>query len=202
MFQNMQRQRRASNLLNLLIFNLSTMNFLPEGYEPPKSGSDFMKLEKGENKIRILKNPVIGIVGWTNDNKPIRFRDKKDVEGVFKNAPKQFWGLKVWNYKSNSIEILEITQASIIHCITQYDKNEEWGDPKCYDITIKREGDGMDTRYTVMPSPKKEITVEMVKALEESEVNLEDIFFKDSKEVIEEPALPPKSDIKPEDLPF
>ncbi len=38
--------------------------------------------------------------------------------------------------------------------------NEDRGDPKEYDITINKTGDGMDTKYTLQPSPKKELTTE------------------------------------------
>ena len=33
----------------------------------------------------------------------------------------------------------------------------DWGDPREYDIKILRTGDGLETKYTVSPKPKKDL---------------------------------------------
>ena len=53
--------------------------FLPEGYEAPQGTGNYMKLQSGENKFRILSKPIIGWLDW-KDNKPHRFRMKERPE--------------------------------------------------------------------------------------------------------------------------
>jgi len=38
--------------------------------------------------------------------------------------------------------------------------DEDWGDPTGYDITIKREGEGLQTKYFITPRPKKPLSDE------------------------------------------
>ncbi len=35
--------------------------------------------------------------------------------------------------------------------------DKDWGDPRFYDIKIIRTGDGLETKYSVSPKPKKEL---------------------------------------------
>lgn len=50
----------------------------------------------------------------------------------------------------------------------------EYGNPQMYDIKVKREGEGMDTTYNVIPSPKKkELTDEEQAMVAMSEVTIE-----------------------------
>lgn len=48
--------------------------------------------------------------------------------------------------------------------------NEEWGDLSKYDVTISREGSGMDTKYTVIPNPKGPANAEAVAEAEKIEL--------------------------------
>ena len=41
------------------------MAFLPKGYELPVSDGGYMKLEKGENKFRVLSEAITGQEVWT-----------------------------------------------------------------------------------------------------------------------------------------
>lgn len=50
------------------------------------------------------------------------------------------------------------------------------GDPKGYDITISREGSGLDTEYTVMANPHTAVDLEAVASFEASSINLEALF--------------------------
>ena len=88
------------------------MSFLPQDYTSPKSFNNYMKLQEGENKIRILSRPIIGWEDWLN-NKPIRFRmSEKPAKPVDAKKPiKHFWAFVVWNYAEEQIQILHLTQA-------------------------------------------------------------------------------------------
>ena len=121
-------------------------DFFPKGYEVPKAPSDYMKFEDGANKVRFLTAPIMGYVYWTTDNKPVRSRepfsstpeDARLEEGKFK--PKHFWAAVVWNYADSRVQILEITQASIQGPILDLASNEDWGDPRHYNLTITKKG--------------------------------------------------------------
>ena len=153
------------------------MDFLDQDYEVPTAPSSYMKFEKGENKFRILGKPILGWLDWHEKN-PIRYRmDEKPPEWKDATKPgKHFWALKVWNYGTQDIQILEITQASIQKAIKALAADSDWGAPYGYDIKVVREGDGMDTKYTVNPVPHKQIAAEILTVEQEKYVNLEALY--------------------------
>ncbi len=158
------------------------MTFLPEGYEKPASNSKYLKLEEGDNKFRILSDAVVGWVDWREKEgggrEPVRTKEK--VEAINPNKqPKHFWVFVVFDYKDQAIKILEVTQNSIRDAIFDLHGDESWGDPKGYDLNVKRTGKEMDTKYSVMPVPHKEIEEEIKKVYAETQVNLEKLFTND-----------------------
>lgn len=139
-------------------------DFLPQDYEAPEGGGNYMKLKDGENKIRILSRPIVGWVDW-KDKKPFRFpMDKKPEKPLDKNPIKHFWAFIVWNYNDQAIQILEITQQTIQTSIINLTKDEDWGAPFDYDIKITKKGRDLDTKYSVIPANKKPVTDEIQKA--------------------------------------
>lgn len=134
-------------------------SFLPEGYDAPKGSSqNYAKLEKGENRFRILSKPILGWIDWEN-NKPLRFdMTSKPSHAVDPKKPiKHFWAFVVWNYKTEKIQILEITQATIQGAIQSLAQDGDWGNPFMYDIKIVKTGEGMETEYKVNPVPHKPV---------------------------------------------
>jgi len=156
--------------------------FFPKGYELPKTPSNYMKLEDGQNKLRILSAPLIGWMYWTTDNKPVRSaepfpgtpEDARLDEGVFK--PKHFWAFAVWNYADKRVQILEVTQATIQEPINDLVMNADWGNPRDYDLTITKKGQKLNTEYTVQPSPQKPVPTEASTAYAEMNIKLEALF--------------------------
>jgi hypothetical protein len=116
--------------------------------------------------LRFLSAPIMGFVYWTMDNNPVRA--KEPFEGVPSNArldegkfkPKHFWAAVVWNFAESRVQIMEITQASVQGPILDLASNEDWGDPRDYNLTINKKGQKLDTEYTVQPSPKSAIPAE------------------------------------------
>ena len=155
------------------------MTFLQTGYELPKTGSAYMRLEKGEQTFRVLSSAIVGWQYWTDENKPVRLREypKKTPKDMREDSKvKHFWAFVVWNYATGAVEILEITQSSIQKSMLTLVNDDEWGDPKHYDIKITRSGDGLDTEYSITPRPKKEIPAEAVTAYEEKTINLDVLY--------------------------
>jgi len=159
-------------------------NFLPEGYKVPVSGGNYMKLLDGANEIRILSEALLGFEYWNTDNKPVRARETwqvppKDIKLDPKGnttAIKHFWAFSVWNYEAKAIQVLEITQTTIMGAIKALVDNVKWGNPKDYDITITRTGSGLDTEYSVVPNPKTELSKDVMDKYREKNPNLSALY--------------------------
>lgn len=155
--------------------------FIPDDYDIP-STSSYMKLELGDNKFRALSSVVLGYEYWTSKNKPIRSRTpftetpdaKIEKDGKIKVS--HFWAFVVYNYKSKEIQILEITQKSIMKYIKELVGNPDWGNPKNFDITIKKSGSGFDTEYAIIANPPKPITEDIQEKLAKSTLSPEELF--------------------------
>jgi hypothetical protein len=153
------------------------MDFLPEGYQAPATSTNYLKLEDGENKFRILAKPVIGWLDW-RDNKPMRFKmESKPAAPVDPAKPiRHFWALLVWSYNHNAVMILEITQSTIQAAITNLSKDSDWGAPYGYDLKINKKGKEKNTEYSVTPSPKKKLDEAVYKIALDKPVNLNELF--------------------------
>jgi hypothetical protein len=151
-------------------------DFLPQGYEPPESGGNFMRLQDGENKIRILSKPIVGWLDW-KDKKPYRFKmNGKPEKPMDKNPIKHFWAFIVWNYNDQAIQLLEITQQTIQTAIANLNKDDEWGSPFDYDLKITKKGKDLQTTYSINPSPKRPITDEVKQAALDKPCYLDALF--------------------------
>ena len=173
--------------------------FVPDDYSPLSKGQ-FMKLADGANNIRILSKPLIGKLYWVSPegvirergrgqkgDKPYRVDYKSELpEGVLDLHVKEFWMMKVWDYADEAVKILEITQASILRPLYEFIEDPKWGDPREYDINIKREGSGMETKYFVMPSPPTALAPEIKDAFEEDDFDLEAFLTTDPFEGMED----------------
>lgn len=139
------------------------IEFLPSDYVAPKTAGNFMKLKEGENKIRILSQPILGWEDWTPDKKPVRFKfNEKPNRPLDPKKPiRHFWAFIVWNYSEQRIQILQVTQATIRNSIEALYKDNDWGAPFFYDIKIIKTGEGTDTEYVVNPLPHKPVSDEI-----------------------------------------
>lgn len=153
------------------------MSFLPDNYESPQSSGYYMKLQQGENKIRILSKPVIGWVDWEN-NTPIRYRmDKKPASSFDVKKPiKHFWAFIIWNYNDEQIQVLNITQATVMKGIEALSKDSEWGAPFHYDLKITKKGSDLKTEYIISPLPHKPIGDYVKSQFMERRCNLDALF--------------------------
>jgi hypothetical protein len=156
------------------MFNTS---FLPADYEAPKSIGNYLKLQDGETKIRILSLPLLGWEDW-EDKKPVRY--KMDNKPEFSNDPlkplKHFWAMIVWNYTDQKIQIFQVTQATIIRELVSLIEDSDWGTPFRYDIKIKKTGKEMQTKYSVTAVPHRAITKDIMDAYAAKPIFLEALF--------------------------
>lgn len=147
-----------------------------------------MKFQEGINTFRIFDKPVLGNEFWTTtaDGKksPVRRKlgvpildsekERNDKGEIIE--PKHFWAMKVWNYKEQSVQILEITQKTIIKSLISYIENPKWGNPNGYDISVTKKGNGKETEYFTDHDPKEEVPDEIKDQVNSVSVNLEALF--------------------------
>lgn len=166
-------------------------SFLPEGYEIPVT-NNYMKLVEGVNRLRVLSKPAVGMEYWkTNPENPskrtpIRYRMDapapkiSDLEINPKSGqidmPQHFWAMVVYNYADKKIQILELKQKGILKALKMWIDNPKWGDLRNYDITITKEGQGMETKYVADHDPKEEMDKAIVKEYESMGIKLEALF--------------------------
>lgn len=156
------------------------MNFLPQDYTIPKSPSGYMKFEDGLNSFRVLSSAIVGFEYFTKDNKPVRqIEPFEEVPSDIKDGGKvkAFWAFVVWNYQNKQVQILEITQKSIMTAVKALVDNPKWGDPKMYDIAVTKSGQNLDTEYTVQGEPPiSEPSDEIKIAYSVKTINLEKLY--------------------------
>lgn len=185
-------------------------------YDIP-STSNYMKFEEGENKFRIMgsfrnQTAIQGLEYWKTENgkrKPVRLARKED--GTFPSVPvneleinsygepdrpRFFWAFPVYNYADNRIQILEISQKTILKSIQAYIQNPKWGDPREYDIIVTRGKEGDKVTYTVTVDPKEKLSKPIVAQYETTFINMQALFTGDDPfmmdEILQNDALPIK----------
>lgn len=177
------------------------MSFLPPGYEKPASNSRYLKLKNGANSFRILSDAITGYLDWMegpDGRKPIRTKDKP-ARSIDPTKPaRHFWAFVVWDYAEKTIKILEITQGTIQDGILALHYDEQWGDPKNYDLTIRKTGEKMETKYNVLPAPPKPLSPEVAAEVAKTKVNLEKLFV-NGDPFSDEPAQQPQYPQQAED---
>jgi len=164
--------------------NTNTDSFLPAGYEAPETSNGFMKFEDGDSTFRVLSSAITGWEFWTNDNKVVRSKEfpmetpniKLDKSSKPTKA-KHFWAFTVWNYATESVQVLHIAQKSIQTDILNLVNDEDWGNPKEYDMKVTRTGKELLTKYQISPKPKKPITEEQAEAYTASDFDIETMYF-------------------------
>lgn len=154
-------------------------DFLPENdnkLEMKKSYLRLSQLKDGENKLRIVSKPIGGWLDWEG-TRPIRTRpDDKRAPVDPKKPPKGFWAFYVWSYDLQDLFIMEVTQQGVLKTLRSLAKDEDWGDLREYDLKVKKEGSGKETKYSATPMPKKTLSSDIVEALKAKPVFLEALY--------------------------
>ena len=156
------------------------MSFLPDGFEKLKTSKPYWKMsemKEGDNRLRIVIKPIAGWIDW-HDKKPVRYRpEHKPAKSYDAEKPvRPFWVCYVWDYAREGLFVLEISQSSILRSLTNFAQDEDWGDFTGYDLKLRKEGSGKETKWHVTPMPHKPLAEKIVKALAESPVHLENLY--------------------------
>lgn len=156
-----------------------TNTFLKEGYEPAKQQSNYFRFEDGENNIRILSSAITGWEYFNKDNKPVRSKEEfEETPSDIKQGGKikEFWAFVIWNIKAEKLQIMEVTQRTIMQQIMALIDNPKWGDVKSFDISITKKGKSLDTTYSVVPNPKTPVEAIAQAQYDNSNINLSSLF--------------------------
>ena len=171
-------------------------DFLPDYEMEDQIQSNWLNLDKnGTYRFRmmgIMGDEHLFIDGWEaweevvnidGDVKRIPHRRKyvrgekapKELTELDRGGnPKYFWMFVVIH--EGVPKILEIRQKTIRGAILEYSRDEDYGDPRGYDITITRSGHMKDTKYLVTPKPPSPATQEMLDAVADAKINLQAIW--------------------------
>jgi hypothetical protein len=164
------------------------MNFLPTNYSLPKADtSHYFRLEDGNNTFRVLSPALVGWKYWTDKEGRVLEKPVKGCTTVFVPSPDQvadkprpslthFWAFVVWNYQEEQVQILEITQNTIMEAISQYLYSAQWGDPSTYDFIVHKRGSGLDTSYQVTVNPKEALDPGIVELYQQMQIDLTALF--------------------------
>lgn len=126
--------------------------------------SDFMRLDVGKARVRVMGNPVQFYIHWLDTpdgkkrkvNSPISDQKlvRKLEDAGFKRRPR--WLIKVLDRATNEFKLLEIG-SQIYNGIKTLYLDEDWGPVTGYDITIERGTPGTQPLYRVTPRPKSQL---------------------------------------------
>ena len=118
----------------------------------PAGGSDglFLKLKDGDSvKMRIGTPPAIYEQSFTNE------------DGTVTISTRYAWA--VYNRSEERAQVFS-QGKSVFNQLA--DLVDEWGEPTEFDITVKRTGQQLETRYSVTPAPKSvSLTAEQIKEI-------------------------------------
>lgn len=159
------------------------MTFFEQDYKIPQAPSSYMKLRQGKNRFRILDKAIFGWQYWNTDNKPVRSRKQFDLipndikvkDDGMPSEIKHFWAFPVWNYDLGMVQILELTQKSIMGEMKDKIDNRE-GNATENDFVITRSGTGFDTEYKVDVLDRSPIPTDATVTYRNMNLNLEALF--------------------------
>lgn len=108
----------------------------PYEHEPPVSTGIYFKFEdKHDHRIRLASDPVI-------------------YTSTFMDNSREMYAWVIWNIELEQAQVIQLP-VTVYRMIKAFAMDEDYGDPKEYSFKIKRSGQKFDTKYEVMPSPKR-----------------------------------------------
>jgi hypothetical protein len=135
-----------------------------------ESVSRYTKLVNGTTMLRVLGEPIFGYETWltnadgTRSPKRFELTEKPAPSEIGEDGVKQFMAVKVYNYNTNSVQVWQCTQKTLLKALKAYTENKKYGDPTGYDINIKKEGESKMTKYTLTADPPAALDEAIVKA--------------------------------------
>lgn len=133
--------------------------------EDVETGSDlYIKIPSGSKiKVRLMTPPSKVFKMFDDDKEP----------GGYRTKPSWVWGVLLYDQstKTASPRIFE-SGVSVFSAIKELVNNEDWGDPTKYDIWISKTGSGLETKYSVAPGLRGQVSEEMQTAYDNASIKL------------------------------
>lgn len=83
------------------------------------------------------------------------FTRRLNREGTGPEPVKFAIALPVFNYDQQEVQVLNLTQKSIIRELDGISQTEDYDDITATDFTLGKEGSGLNTEYKLLPVPRK-----------------------------------------------
>jgi len=143
---------------------------------------------------------------------PRRVRTEEEVPAEVRNATdsrqqaKHFWAFTVYNYTTQTIQVLELKQQTIMKPIEAYADNPKWGNPQDYDLVVEKVKTGprdRDVEYTVIPEPPSKLDEGIAELAKSIPVRLDALYEgEDPFAVTDREEVPVRSKNEHRDMPF
>jgi hypothetical protein len=172
---------------------LNTMGFLSKKASTTinagSSGGGYLQVSKladgGSVRFALLvAQPLEGYEAWganaEGQSKPFRFDFEPTPEDVVKELgdyePREgrggpgtmdvkfFIAAPVYNFDSGSVQVMSLTQKSIIKELDQISQMDDYDDLLAWDFNLSKKGSGLLTEYTLRPVPRKKGSQEHIDA--------------------------------------
>jgi hypothetical protein len=124
----------------------------------------YMRLEQGENVVRVMGNPIQYYVHWVQAPDGSKKKVNSPVESPtlvarledagFRRQSK--WLIKVLDREDNDFKVMEVG-SQIFNGIKALYNNDKWGKVTNYDISVVRGPKGSQPLYNVTPNPKEKL---------------------------------------------
>lgn len=167
---------------------MTETNFFNENVneEIDKQEGNYFKFETGDNVLRIVTGFAWGMkYDYKNKEEgkekgyPFYKTDDPAVASV-RSKLHLAASMVVWDYKAKELKTLSIHQKGILQALRKYSENPKYGVPTGYDITVTKTVNSQGTRYpATLADPMEELSPEIVKALAEVTINLENSYNDD-----------------------
>jgi hypothetical protein len=153
------------------------------------SGGGYLSVSKlhdgGSVRFALLvAQPLEGYEAWganvEGQSKPFRFDFEPTREDVIQELgeyePREgrggpgtvdvkfFIAAPVYNFDSGSVQVMSLTQKSIIKELDQISQMEDYDDLLAWDFNLSKKGAGLLTEYTLRPVPRKKGSQEHIDA--------------------------------------
>jgi hypothetical protein len=128
-----------------------TVRFSPLGDSSLAYAEIWGRTSEGKSKpIRFAEEPTAKELADRAADEGVSLVDKQGNPSKLKQALAMF----VWNYSTSSVQLLAVTQTSILETIASLFSDEDVADnPGAWDLDLSRHGTGLDTRYTLTLKP-------------------------------------------------
>lgn len=134
-------------------------NFYTDNDRPETGAGKYLKWEAGKPvRVRIATEPVVS---------ESVYNEGKANENI---STKYSWG--VYNFDAGVAQVMSLPPGATGQ-IWDICSNPDWGDPleTPFNLTIKPTGEGLERKYSIIPSPsKQDLTPEMQKEVDDLDV--------------------------------